>query len=132
LTTVFTGDPEPSSLAFLLLTICYGIIIVALGLMTRSQANGQRALWVLALALFAVSASHLGRFHAGNDGWAVELVGHQAAIPLAFAILYPDYRFALGDLFLKRAVSLIAIVAIAFAGYSLVSTLPAGPLPRAC
>src|SRR5688572_7768851 len=63
LTTVLTSDPEPSSLAFLLLTACYGCIIIALGVMTRGQANGQRVLWVLALALFAVSASHLGRFH---------------------------------------------------------------------
>jgi hypothetical protein len=128
LTTVITGDPEASSLAFLLLTVCYGLIIVALAVMTRAQANGQRVLWVLALALFAVSASHLGRFHAGDDGWAVELVGHHAAIPLAFAILYQEYRFALADLFLKRALTLIAVVAIAFAGYSVVSTLPAGPL----
>ncbi len=95
--------------------------------MTRAQANTQRVLWVLALALFAVSASHLGRFHAGDDGWAVELVGHHAAIPLAFAILYQDYRFALADLFLKRALTLIAIVAIAFAGYTVVTTLPSGP-----
>jgi hypothetical protein len=127
LTTVITGNPEPSSIAFLLLTVCYSLIIVALGVLTRAQANGQRVLWVLALALFAVSASHLGRFHAGDDGWASELVGHHAAIPLAFAILYQDYRFALADLFLKRALTLIAIVTIAFAGYSLVTTLPAGP-----
>jgi hypothetical protein len=127
LATVITGNPEPSSIAFLLLTVCYSLIIVALGVLTRAQANGQRVLWVLALALFAVSASHLGRFHAGDDGWASELVGHHAAIPLAFAILYQDYRFALADLFLKRALTLIAIVTIAFAGYSLVTTLPAGP-----
>jgi len=125
--TVVTGNPEPSSIAFLLLTICYSLIIVALAVMTRAQANTRRVLWVLALALFAVSASHLGRSHAGDDGWAVELVGHHAAIPLAFAILYQDYRFALADLFLKRALTLIAIVAIAFAGYTVVTTLPAGP-----
>jgi hypothetical protein len=127
LTTVVTGNPELSSIAFLLLTVCYSLIIVALGVLTRAQANGQRVLWVLALALFAVSASHLGRFHGGDDGWAVELVGHHAAIPLAFAILYQDYRFALADLFLKRALTLIAIVAIAFAGYNVVTMLPAGP-----
>ena len=126
-TTVITGNPEPSSIAFLLLTVCYSLIIVALGVMTRAQANGPRVLWVLALALFAVSASHLGRSHEGDDGWAVELVGHHAAIPLAFAILYQDYRFALADLFLKRALTLIAIVTIAFAGYTLVTSLPAGP-----
>ncbi len=128
LQTVITGDPEPSSLAFLILTVCYGLIILALGVLTRAQANGQRVLWVLALALFAVSASHLGRFHASGDGWAVELIGHHAAIPLAFAILYQDYRFALADLFLKRALTLIALVAVAFAGYSLATLLPAGPL----
>ncbi len=127
LATVITGNPEPASIAFLLLTICYSLIIVALAVMTRAQANGPRVLWVLALALFAVSASHLGRFHGRDDGWAVELVGHHAAIPLAFAILYQDYRFALADLFLKRALTLIAIVAIAFAGYTLVTTLPSGP-----
>ena len=126
--TVVTGNPEPSSIAFLLLTICYSLIIVALAVMTRAQANTRRVLWVLALALFAVSASHLGRFHAGDDGWAVELVGHHAAIPLAFAILYQDYRFALADLFLKHALTLIAIVAIAFAGYTVVTTLPLGPV----
>lgn len=128
LQTVVTGDPQSSSLAFLILTICYGLIILALGVLTRAQANGQRVLWVLALALFAVSASHLGRFHAVADGWAVELIGHHAAIPLAFAILYQDYRFALADLFLKRALTLIVLVAIAFAGYGLATTLPAGPL----
>jgi two-component system LytT family sensor kinase len=36
-------------------------------------------------------------------------------VPLAFAILYQDYRFALADLFLKRALSLLAIVTVAFA-----------------
>ena len=128
LQTVVTGNPEPSSLAFLILTVCYGLIIVALGVLTRTQANGQRVLWVLALVLFAVSASHLGRFHAAGDGWAVELIGHHAAVPLAFAILYQDYRFALADLFLKQALTLIALVAIAFAGYSAATMLPAGPL----
>ncbi len=128
LATVFSGNPEPSSVAFLLLTICYSLIIVGLAVMTRAQANTRRVLWVLALALFAVSASHLGRFHVGNDGWAMELVGHHAAIPLAFAILYQDYRFALADLFLKRALTLIAIVAIAFSGYTVVTMLPSGPL----
>jgi len=126
--TVFTGNPEPSNGAFLLLTVCYSLIIVALGVMTRSQANGPRVFWVLALALFAVSASHLGRFHGREDNWAIELVGHHAAIPLAFAILYQDYRFALADLFLKRALTLVAIVVIAFTGYTLVTLLPAGPL----
>jgi two-component system LytT family sensor kinase len=129
--TVFTGDPDASSLAFVLLTVSYRVIIVALAVMTRGQANGPRALWVLALALFAVSASHLGRSHGEGESWAAELGGHHASIPLAFAILYQDYRFALADLFLKRALTLLAMVAIAFAGYSVVGALPAGPMAAA-
>ena len=41
-------------------------------------------------------------------------LGHHASLPLAFAILYQDYPFALADLFLKRALALLALVAIAF------------------
>ena len=44
-------------------------------------------------------------------GWVAELVGHHAVLPLAFAILYQEYRFALADLFLKRALTLLAVVA---------------------
>ena len=126
--TVITGDPAGSAFAFVLLTISYGALIVVLSLLTRGRPNGPRALWVLALALFAISASHLGRVHATGDSWAVELVGHHASIPLAFAILYQDYRFALADLFLKRALTLLAMVAIAFGGYSMFAALPSGPL----
>ena len=68
-----------------------------------------------ALATFAVSALHLSQLHQGDASWPVELVGHHASLPLAFAILYQDYPFALADLFLKRALGLLTIVAIAFA-----------------
>ncbi len=124
-----TNNPGLSSLAFGLLTVCFSAIILPLAWLTRKQPNGRRALWILALALFAVSASHLGRFHGGESNWFVELAGHHAAIPLAFAILYQEYRFALADLFLKNALTLLALVALAFAGYSLVASLPEpGPL----
>ncbi len=126
--TMVTGQPAPSTLAFQLLTVCFGLLIVPLGIITRSQPNGRRALWVLALALFAVSASHLGSFHSGEDSWWMQIMGHHAAIPLAFAILYQNYRFALGDLFLKQALTLLALVALAVAGYALVGAVPSGPL----
>jgi hypothetical protein len=125
--TILTGDPSASTLAFQLLTLCFGLLIVPLGVITRAQPNGRRALWVLALVLFAVSASHLGSFHPGDDSWWMQLVGHHAAIPLAFAILYQNYRFALGDLFLKQALTLLAVVGLAVTGYTLVSAVPAGP-----
>ena len=41
-------------------------------------------------------------------------MGHHASLPLALAILYQDYPFALADLFLKRALALLAVVTIAF------------------
>jgi len=124
--TAVTGDHAASGAAFLLVTIGFGAILVPLAVLTRGQPNGRRALWILALVLFAVSASHLGRFHGQDSHWLAELLGHQAAIPLAFAILYQDYRFALADLFLKRALTLLALVVIAFGGYSAVVSLPPG------
>jgi two-component system, LytTR family, sensor kinase len=120
--TVITGDPSSSSLAFTILTICFSIVIVLLAVMTQRQSSGPRTLWMLALALFAISAAHLGRFHGEGRGWLVELAGHHAAIPLAFAILYQDYRFALADLFLKQALPLLALVAVAVGGYTLVAS----------
>ena len=125
--TILSSDPKWSSLAFQLLTVSFGLLIVPLAVITRSQANGRRALWVLALVLFAVSATHLGSFHSPADSWWMQLLGHHAAIPLAFAILYQNYRFALGDLFLKQALLLLAIVAVTLAGYSVVLALPPGP-----
>ena len=125
--TILSGDPASSTLAFQLLTVSFSLLIVPLGFITRSQPNGRRALWVLALVLFAVSATHLGSFHTIDDSWWMQLLGHHAAIPLAFAILYQNYRFALGDLFLKQALTLLAIVALTLAGYSAVLALPQGP-----
>jgi hypothetical protein len=127
LVTVVSNDPAASTLAFQLLTVSFGLLIVPLAVITRSQANGRRALWVLALVLFAVSATHLGSFHSGADSWWMQLLGHHAAIPLAFAILYQNYRFALGDLFLKQALTLLAIVGVTLAAYAVVQAVPPGP-----
>lgn len=126
--TLAAGDARPSALAFTMLTVAVGAIALPLAFITRSQTNGRRALWMLALALFAVSANHLGHFHDKAGGWMAELVGHHAVLPLAFAILYQEYRFALADLFLKRALTLLSVVAMAMACYSGLSRLPQGPL----
>ncbi|MEZ5285750.1 MAG: histidine kinase [Vicinamibacterales bacterium] len=127
LRTILTNDPAWSTRAFQLLTVSFSLLIVPLAVLTRSQPNGRRALWVLALVLFAVSATHLGSFHTDEDSWWMQVLGHHAAIPLAFAILYQNYRFALGDLFLKHALTLLAVVGLAIAGYSVVAAMPAGP-----
>ncbi len=127
LRTLASGDQQPSALAFTILTVAFGALVLPLAVLTRSQTNGKRALWMLALALFAVSANHLGHFHDDAGGWMAELVGHHAVLPLAFAILYQEYRFALADLFLKQALTLLALVAIAMSLYAAVSAVPAGP-----
>jgi len=110
-----TGAAVPDPLGMRLLTYaCVGLVVPLVAL-TRGRPGAGRALWVAALATFAVSALHLSQLHRGEASWPVELVGHHASLPLAFVILYQDYRFALADLFLKRALSLLALVAVAFA-----------------
>lgn len=131
LRTLALGNEQPSALAFTTLTVAVGALVVPLIWLTRNQTNGRRTLWMLALALFAVSANHLGHFHANTGGWLAELVGHQAVLPLAFATLYQEYRFALADLFLKRALTLLAVVAMATAGYAVAGAVPEGPFTRA-
>jgi two-component system LytT family sensor kinase len=113
------GGPVPSVLAMRLLTYTFVALIAPVAAATRGQPGSRRALWVAALAVFAVSALHLSNFHAGDASWPVELVGHHASLPLAVAILYQDYPFALADLFLKRALALLALLAVAFAAIGL-------------
>src|SRR5258708_19398100 len=111
-----TGGAVPWVLAMRLLTYTFVALIVPLAAATRGQPGARRALWAAALATFAVSALHLTQLHGGDASWPVELLGHHASLPLAFAILYQDYSFALADLFLKRALALLALLALAFSG----------------
>src|SRR2546430_12040635 len=108
------GAPVPSSIAMRLLTYAFVVLVVPLAAVTRGQPGERRALWAAALSIFAVSALHLSQLHQGDASWPVELLGHHASVPLALAILYQDFPFALADLFLKRALALLAIVTIAF------------------
>ena len=121
------GAELPAALGLEVMTTGLLVLSVPLVIATRRQDHARRALWMSALAVFAVSALHLGRFHGANESWAIELLGHHASIPLAFAMLYRDYRFALADLFLKRALTLLALVAVVLIGYS---TIDADLAPR--
>ena len=114
LMSAIAGWPVPSALGMRLLTYSFIAMVVPLAAVTRGQPGSRRALWAAALAIFAVSALHLGQLHQGDASWPVELLGHHASLPLALAILYQDYPFAFADLFLKRALALLAIVAVAF------------------
>lgn len=107
----------PSPLALQALTFGFSSLALVLLLYTRRTPIWKRAFLVVALAVFAVSALHISR-HAGDDyPWFVELIGHHASLPLVIAMLYQDYRFALADIFLKRALALIALVVLAFGLY---------------
>ncbi|MGH9765566.1 MAG: histidine kinase, partial [Blastocatellia bacterium] len=113
-------DNAPSQTALLVLTMGYLALTPVLLLITRRDPGWRRALWVVALAVFSVSALHLSH-HVGNDyPWWTELIGHHASLLLVLAILYQDYRFALADIFLKRALVLLLLVAIAFGLYAAV------------
>jgi hypothetical protein len=116
----FVDQPVPSPSGMQLLTYAFVLLILPLAAVTRGQPGSRRALWAAALATFAVSALHLSQLHPGDASWPVELLGHHASVPLAFAILYQDYPFALADLFLKRALTLLALVTLAFVGIVLV------------
>ena len=72
----------------------------------RAAKTAARAWSIVALAVFAVSALHLSHREGATESWFIELAGHHASVPLIFAILYQDFRFALADLFLKRALAL--------------------------
>jgi signal transduction histidine kinase len=109
---------SPSLWALRLLTFGYVVLLVALFLSTRRQEGWKKAIWASALAVFAVSALHLGHHRGGAaETWYTELTGHHASLPLALAILYEDYRFAFADIFLKRALALFSLVAVAFGLY---------------
>jgi two-component system, LytTR family, sensor kinase len=121
LSAAATGGSLPSTAALTVQTSSVVVLAPALLASTGAQATDRRALWMIALAIFAVSGVHLGRFHGANESWATELVGHHASIPLAFAILYQDYRFAFADLFLKQALSLLALVGLVFGTWSMLA-----------
>ncbi len=123
LVNALAAQPVPSHIALHLLTFGFATLIVLLLLLTlqRWQQWWRSAGWVIALAVFAVSASHLSH-HEGEDyAWWIELVGHHSSLPLALVILYQDYRFALADIFLKRALSWLSLVGVAAALYFVVA-----------
>jgi signal transduction histidine kinase len=107
-----TTGVVPSRAALLTLTIGYAAIIGLLIVYSPRQPGARRAISAVALAVFAVMALHLSQHTATSDTWPVEIIGHHASLPLALAILYQDYRFALADLFLKRVVTLLALIGV--------------------
>ena len=110
----------PSEMALRALTFGSLALLGGLLIFTIRQKIQNKAIWISALSVFAVSALHLSGQQEGKS-WLVELVAHQSSLPLALAILFQDYRFAFADLFLKRALSLLLLAALAFGLYVFVA-----------
>ncbi len=110
----------PSDLALRILTFGSLCLIAGLLVFNFRQTLENKTVWITALLVFAVSAFHLSSQSEG-DSWLVELIAHQSSLPLAFAILLQYYRFAFADLFLKRALSLFLLAALAFGLYVFVA-----------
>lgn len=121
-----TNHETPSPPALRALTFGFSALTIALLIYARRSSVWKRAFWVVALAVFAVSALHLSSHTSGDAPWFIELIGHHASLPLVLAMLYQDYRFALADIFLKRALALVALVVLAFGLYVVI----AAPLLR--
>ena len=123
------GAPLPSPFGMRLLTYAFIALVIPLAAVTRRQPGIRRALWAAALSIFAVSALHLSQLHQGDAAWPIELLGHHASLPLALAILYQDFPFALADIFLKRALTLVALVGAALLGVAAIGAIHSPDLP---
>ncbi|MEP6901448.1 MAG: histidine kinase [Actinomycetota bacterium] len=110
----------PSAWALRVLTFGSLALLAGLLIFTFRQKIENKAVWISALSVFAVSALHLSG-QQEEKSWLIELVAHQSSLPLALAILLQDYRFAFADLFLKRALSLLLLASAAFGLYVLVA-----------
>jgi anti-sigma regulatory factor (Ser/Thr protein kinase) len=106
--SILGAATSPSGLR--ILTFAFIALVVPLIAVTRRRFRLERTGWIASLAIFAISGFHLSERHIGEYSWGLELLGHHASLPLAFAILFFDYRFALADLFLKRALTLVFMV----------------------
>jgi two-component system LytT family sensor kinase len=124
------GSPIPAPVGLRMLTLGFGALILPLAITTRRQPGARRALWMGALGVFAVSALHLSQHERLQATWMGELIGHHASLPIALSILYQEYPFALADVFLKRALALVGLMAAALAAYvgvEWVGALATGP-----
>lgn len=113
------GWTPPSSTGLILLSASVGGALMLLVLGGGARSDGRRTVWLGGLTIFAVSALHLGQVHMSEEAWLVEVVGHHASLLLVFALLHQDYRFAFADLFLKNALTLLAVVSVVIGTYAL-------------
>jgi|GEM_PF-294840 len=119
LLAAWRGAAVPSGTSLLVLSIGFVILVAGMLAYVRRQPAWRRALLpAAAVATFAIMMAHLTHHALAPDQWGAELVGHHGSLLVVLVILYQDYRFALADLFLKRAVTLLAVTAVAAALYT--------------
>jgi two-component sensor histidine kinase len=126
---VWTGSTVPNVVALRLLMAGFLLIMGPLAVMTRQQPSARRMLWIVAFAVFAISALHLSE-HQLHDRWFMELAGHHGSLLLAFAVLYQDYPFALADLFLKRALAALVLLLTVAGVWWFLGPMVTGPEAR--
>jgi len=117
--------PVPATPLTLIIACAY---VALMGLIVAHLWRSAASQWLLsatAIAVFAVSAAHLLYYSGRHESLVVELVVHNASLPLVAALLYNEYRFALADVFFKRALSLVLLVVLASTLY--VAAMHAGP-----
>ncbi|MBL8151436.1 MAG: hypothetical protein JNN15_16045, partial [Blastocatellia bacterium] len=76
----------PSEIGLQALTFGFAAILLILLALTKRQPNRKRAVWVVALVVFTVSALHLSQHEEGDLPWFIEAISNQASLPLALAI----------------------------------------------
>lgn len=103
--------------AISLLALGFVLLLAIVLVDTVRQQGWDHHAGVVTLALLAAAAIPFSHHQSGEYVWWLELIGHHASLPLAVAILYQDFRFAFGDLFLKRALSFVGLVGIAMGLY---------------
>ena len=103
--------------AISLLAMGFVLLLAVVLVDTVRQQGWDHHAGVVTLAIVAAAAIPFSHHQSGEYAWWMELIGHHASLPLAVAILYQDFRFAFGDIFLKRALSLMGLVGIAMGLY---------------
>ena len=118
--TAFSGIQAPSSLGLQTLTVGALVLAACSILFNLKQTLAHKGVWASGLLVFGVSSLHLSNEGSGSV-WYIEMIAHQSSLVLALTILYQNYRFAFGDLFLKRAFSWILLTFSALAIYLVVT-----------
>lgn len=104
--------------AMSLLALGFVLLLAIVLADTVRQQGWDHHAGMVTLAVIAAAAIPFSHHQSGEYTWWMELIGHHASLPLAVAILYQDFRFAFGDIFLKRALSLMGLVGIAMGLYA--------------